>query len=67
MCIWCEDDNNHICHHSYIVPVDRVAIEAIESLDGLGIAVRERRWQDRRHQDAEKCLSCDLLKVIFHA
>ena len=63
MCIWCEDDNNHICHHSDIVPVDRVAIEAIESLDGLGVSVRERRCQNRRHQAAEKCLSCDLQKL----
>ena len=56
----------HLTLHC-MVPVYWIAIKAIESLDGLGIAVRERRWQDRRHQDAEKCLSCDLLKVIFHA
>ena len=62
----------HICHHSDIVPVYWVAIEAIESLDGLGVSVRERRCHDQRHQAAEKCLNCDLqklavLKVSFHA
>ena len=53
----------HNCHHIDIVPVYWVAIEAIESLDGLGVSVRERRCQDRRHQAAEKSLSCDLQKL----
>ena len=46
------------------LPVYWVAIKAIESLDGLSISFRERRWQDRRHQQAaKKCLSCDLHKM----
>ena len=51
-----EDKNQQSIFQLVFLPVDGVAVESVECLDGLGVSVGERRGKANAHQAGKQSL-----------